>query len=149
MLPKGRRLAIDYGDARVGVAISDLAAILASPYMTLSNKEAISKLINLIHEDEIKVVYLGLPLNLSGASSESAAKAMEFGRQLKSELAGEVVIHLVDERLSTRSAAAKVSKVGGDIGKGRIDQISAAEILEFALQIEKSKGKLAGDELSI
>lgn len=148
MLPKGRRLAIDYGDARVGVAISDFAAILASPYMTFPNNEAIPKLINLIHEEEIMVVYLGHPLNLSGASSESADKALAFGRRLKSEIAGDVVIHLVDERLSTKSATAKVAKAGGHTGKDRIDQLSAAEILEFALQTEKSRGKLAGDELS-
>lgn len=147
MLPNGRRLAIDYGEARVGTALSDVSGILATPYKTFPTAEAIKQIVELILSEEIVVIYLGLPLNLSGKSAEAADKALVFGAQLRSQVDSQILIYLIDERLSTKSAASKMVNVGGVAGRDKIDQLAAAEILEFALQIEKSQGEFAGHEL--
>lgn len=147
MLPSGRRLAIDYGEVRVGTALSDVSGILASPYKTFPTADAIIQLVELAVSEDIAVVYLGLPLNLSGAAGQATEKAVHFGTQLRAALNSRVLIHLIDERLSTKSAAQKMANLGEVVGKNKIDQLAAAEILEFALQIEKSQGELAGREL--
>jgi putative Holliday junction resolvase len=148
MLPSGRRLAIDYGAVRVGTAISDASGIIASPLQTFNFQDALRQISNAVNEYEVSVVYIGLPLHLSGAESNSSSNAREFATQLKELVAAHTQLRLLDERLSTKSAIEKSMLGKGKVDRKLIDQLAAVEILEHALQIEKSSQRLAGYEVT-
>lgn len=148
MLPGGRRIAIDYGAVRVGIAMSDPSSILATPFQTFRNEEALDQVCEIINEYEISVVYVGLPLHLSGEESNSSGKVRDFSSKLRELISDQVSIRLLDERLSTKTATEKAMTGQGRVDREEIDQLAAAEILENALQIEKALNRLAGHEVS-
>ena len=131
----GRRLAFDYGDVRIGVAVCDPDGILATPLEFLSTKDPALKnsILSLYSEYEPAKIYVGLPLNLSGEESEATKKAIAF-----SDLLTQLVscpVKLVDERLTTSSASASLSQAGVNAKDQRkkIDSQSAVIILESGL----------------
>ena len=131
----GRRLAFDFGDVRIGVAVCDPDGILATPLDFLSTKDPAlkSSILALCSEYEPVKIYVGLPLNLSGEESEATKKAIAF-----SDLLTQLVscpVKLVDERLTTSSASASLSQAGINAKDQRkkIDSQSAAIILESGL----------------
>ena len=138
---RGRRIAFDYGDVRIGVAISDPESILASPLTTLSSGDPklFTQISELIAEHEPVALYVGEPLNLSGQSSTSAQKAVSFAEKLRSEF--RLPVTLIDERLSTVSAtnAIRQSGVNAKEARSKIDMAAAVAILEQGLAIEKAK----------
>ncbi len=143
-IPKGRRLAIDVGTKRIGLAISDPSSIIASPLRTVSPEDLIDSLRQLVISEEVSVIYVGLPLHLSGQEGISA----EISRATASEIA-EVLgieVRLLDERLTTTSAL-KNSSGTKKPSKENVDQIAAVALLEFALQSERNRGELAGQRV--
>ena len=138
---RGRRVAFDYGDVRIGVAISDPDSILASPLTTLSSGDPklLAKISELIAEHEPVALYVGEPLNLSGQSSASAQKALAFAEKLRSEF--KLPVTMIDERLSTVAAtnAMRQSGVNAKEARSNIDMAAAVAILEQGLAIEKAK----------
>ena len=131
----GRRLAFDYGDVRIGVAVCDPDGILATPLEFLATKDPSlkSSILALCEEYEPTKIYVGLPLNLSGEESESTKKALAF-----SDLLGRLVscpVKLIDERLTTSSASASLSQSGlsAKDARKKIDSQSAVIILESGL----------------
>ena len=138
---RGRRIAFDYGDVRIGVAISDPDSILASPLTTLSNEDPklFAQIAELIVEHEPVGIYVGNPINLSGQSSKSAEKALAFAEKLRTDF--KLPVALVDERLSTVSAtnAMRQSGVNAKDARSKIDMAAAVAILEQALAIERAK----------
>lgn len=148
MLISGRRLAIDYGDVRIGVSISDPTCIVVSPLTTIRNSGEIEKVLTqvkeIVEENAIVVVYVGLPLHLSGNEGESAAKVRYFVTQLSQTLSKDISVRLFDERLSTASAEREARERGKRLSKSDIDQWAAVSILETALNSEKASGQLAG-----
>ena len=138
---RGRRLAFDYGDVRVGVAVCDPDGILATPVATLKLKDSNfwDQIIALIEEYEPVHIYVGSPKHLSGQSGTSVEKAEVF----KNEIAERTSIDctMIDERLSTVSAAKQLKDSGMNSreSKSAIDQAAAVAILEQALAIEKRK----------
>jgi|UniRef100_UPI00404AB8E7 putative holliday junction resolvase len=138
---RGRRLAFDYGDVRVGVAVCDPDGILATPVATLKLKDSNfwDQIIALIEEYEPVHIYVGSPKHLSGQSGTSVEKAEAF----KNEIAERTSIDctMIDERLSTVSAAKQLKDSGMNSreSKSAIDQAAAVAILEQALAIEKRK----------
>ncbi len=131
----GRRLAFDYGDTRIGVAVCDPDGILATPLEFLATKDPSlkSSLLELFGEYEPVKVYVGLPLNLSGDHSESTAKAIAFSEILSNLIT--CPVELIDERLTTSSASASLSQAGISTKDQRkkIDSQSAVVILESGL----------------
>ena len=138
---RGRRIAFDYGDARIGVAISDPDSILASPLTTLSSGDPklFARISELIAEHEPMAIFVGEPLNLSGESSTSAQKAAIFAEKLRTEF--NLPVTMIDERLSTVSAtnAMRQSGVNSKDARSKIDMAAAVSILEQAIAIEKAK----------
>jgi putative Holliday junction resolvase len=138
---RGRRLAFDYGDVRVGVAACDPDGILATPVATLKLKDSNfwDQIVALIEEYEPVHIYVGSPKHLSGQSGTSVEKAEVF----KNEIAERTSIDctMIDERLSTVSAARQLKDSGMNSreSKATIDQAAAVAILEQALAIEKRK----------
>jgi putative Holliday junction resolvase len=131
----GRRLAFDYGDVRIGVAVCDPDGILATPLDYLESKNPAHKkiILALLSEYEPTKIYVGLPLHLSGQSSEASAKAESFAELLR-QLAT-CPVEMVDERLTTSSASASLSMAGLNSKQARekIDSQSAVLILESGL----------------
>jgi putative Holliday junction resolvase len=144
----GRRLSIDVGKVRIGIAASDFHGILASGVSTIARGKDLSTAIDgikaLISEIEPIEIYVGLPISMSGNHTESTRDALNFARVLNEST--DVEIRLIDERLSTSTASAALRSSGRDSKSGRqiIDQIAATVILEQALELEKSLGGVPG-----
>lgn len=148
---QGARLAIDYGERRIGIAKSDNSRLIASPVVTLDNSESTgsvySAIKDIVSESNAMLVYIGLPLHLSGKESASSEKARVFAGLLKQHLPQEVQIRLLDERLTTSSAVGELKNAGLKSSRESIDQLAAVKILEFALEVERLSGKAAGNEV--
>jgi putative Holliday junction resolvase len=138
---RGRRLAFDYGDVRVGVAVCDPDGILATPVATLKVKDSNfwDQIIALIEEYEPVHIYVGSPKHLSGQSGTSVEKAEVFKNEITERTS--IDCTMIDERLSTVSAAKQLKDSGMNSreSKSAIDQAAAVAILEQALAIEKRK----------
>ena len=138
---RGRRIAFDYGDVRIGVAVSDPDSILCSPLTTLkaTDKNLDNQLSQIIVEHEPVQIFVGRPALLSGADGTASEKAHLFANRLRTIT--DIPIHLVDERMSTISAARNLRDSGKTAkdSKNSIDMAAAVAILEFALDLEKRK----------
>ncbi len=134
----GRRLGIDYGQARIGIAICDVDGMVATPLITLRNdKSLFAKLAELIEEHKIVGVYLGKPKHLSGVEGATVELVSAFAQRFSESF--EIPITYVDERLTSGSAE-KLLKAAGKNSKesrGLVDQLAAVAILELGIQIEK------------
>lgn len=124
-------LGIDHGEARIGVAITDVVGILAHPVETIQVKsvDPIQRIIELIAERGVKQVVIGLPLRMDGSEGDAAEKIRAFGNQLSERI--NLPLSYQDERLTTVSAAAKLHQAGRNSKKQKtmIDQAAAVEIL--------------------
>jgi len=131
----GRRLGVDVGSVRVGVALSDPAPILAAPLVTLSRDERsgsdLDQLAELVAEHEVVEVVVGLPTTLAGRQGKAAASAVAYARRLASRVRP-VPVRLADERLTTVSATRMLSDRGvrGRKQRAVVDQAAAVEILQ-------------------
>lgn len=138
---RGRRIAFDYGDARIGVAVSDPDSILSSPLTTLktTDKNLLKQISEILFEIEPIAIFVGRPALLSGQDGAATEKASEFAEQLRTLTS--VQVEMIDERMSTISAARNLRDAGRNVkdSKNAIDMASAVAILEFALNIEKRK----------
>jgi putative holliday junction resolvase len=134
----GRRLGIDYGQARVGIAICDMDGLVATPLITLKNdKTLFVKLEELITEHNVVGVYLGKPKHLSGVEGATVELVSQFAQRFDESFS--LPITYVDERL-TSGGAEKLLKSAGKNAKesrGLVDQLAAVAILELGIQIEK------------
>jgi putative Holliday junction resolvase len=101
-----RVLALDYGSARCGVAVSDPTGVLATPLEPVlkpAGRQGMGKLLALVREIEAERVIVGLPLSLSGEDSAQTREARDFASVLEKRLGG-VPVELYDERFTTRLA---------------------------------------------
>jgi putative Holliday junction resolvase len=141
MMERGRRIAFDYGDVRIGVAVSDADSILSSPLITLkaTDKNLSSQISQIFTEIEPVSIYVGRPALLSGNDGLATEKANEFVALLRSIT--QVPIEMIDERMSTISAARNLRDAGRNAkdSKNAIDMAAAVAILDFAIEIEKRK----------
>lgn len=134
----GRRIAFDYGDVRIGVAVCDPDGILSTPLATLASKDpGIKKQIaEFIEEYEPVKFYVGHPKMLSGQEGIAVSKVLAFTEMLTSNF--DIPVVLVDERLSTISAAKQLRESGINAKDARsvIDAAAAIAILEQGLANE-------------
>ena len=140
-MQRGRRIAFDYGDVRIGVAASDPDSILSSPLTTLktSEKNLLNQIAELVKELEPVQIFVGNPALLSGKDGAASEKAVLFAEQLR-EIT-DVEILMVDERMSTISAARNLRESGKNAkdAKESIDMAAAVGILEFGISLQKSR----------
>lgn len=142
---KGVRLAIDVGSVRVGVARCDPDQIMALPLSTLANDElTIEKIISSANDFSAELIYVGKPVSLNENETASTFLATDFAIELSSIT--KIPVHLLDERLTTVSAKNVIKDAGKTEKKSRsyVDQVAAVILLEQAIAIEKSTGRLAG-----
>ncbi|HEX3789387.1 MAG TPA: Holliday junction resolvase RuvX [Pseudonocardiaceae bacterium] len=132
---RGRRLAVDVGSVRVGVALSDPSPLLATPLVTLSRDEKggrdFDQLTELVNEHEVVEVVVGLPRTLAGRTGTAALLACAYADELAGRITP-VPVRMADERLTTVTAARMLSQRGVKGRKQRavVDQAAAVEILQ-------------------
>ena len=135
----GRRIAFDYGDVRIGVAVCDPDGLVATPLEVISSKDPslIANIRVLIEEYEPVKLYVGRPKMLSGTDSTAVDKANAFAEKLTNHF--DIEITMIDERLSTVSAARSLREAGVDAksAKSKIDSVAAVAILNQGLAIDK------------
>ena len=140
-MQRGRRIAFDYGDVRIGVATSDPDSIICSPLTTLksSDKSLLKSIAEIFLEIQPIQIFVGRPALLSGKDGAATDKAIAFADVLRGITEIEVI--MIDERLSTVSAARNLLEAGKSAkdSKDSIDMAAAVGILEFAIDLEKRK----------
>ena len=128
-----RILALDYGDKKIGVAISDPMQVIAKPFKTLNNttnKDTLLKLNHIISEYDIEEVVVGLPLTLKNKYSIQTEKVITFIKFLKKNIS--ISVHSYDERFSSKIAIQSLIQQGIKTGhnKKEIDKTAAAIFLQ-------------------
>ncbi|MFC3513480.1 Holliday junction resolvase RuvX [Amycolatopsis halotolerans] len=147
---RGRRLAVDVGSVRVGVALSDPAPVLASPLVTLSrdakDDSDLDRLADLVTEHEVVEVIVGLPRTLANRQGAAADIAVAYAEKLAGRV-GDVPVRLADERLTTVTASRMLSQRGVKGRKQRavVDQAAAVEILQAWLDAAAAHRARKGD----
>jgi putative holliday junction resolvase len=147
MLPRGRRLGVDVGKVRVGVALSDPDGILASPLVTVprdmgaaadSVPADIAELARLVREHEAVQVVVGLPVRLDGSEGIAAIDIRAYAERL-ARAVGHVPVILADERMSTVVASRRLAERGvrGKRQRAVVDQAAAVEILQSWLDAQR------------
>ena len=128
-----RILGLDYGERRIGIALSDPLGIIAKPLTVLDRKiipDYISQLSDIILNKQVTAVVVGLPLTLMGKESKQTEIVLSFIKQLKETLSIPVIT--IDERLSSVAAEKSLQEQAIKTGhnKGRIDETAAAIFLQ-------------------
>lgn len=140
----GRRIGLDPGTVRVGVAVSDFHGLLATAREPLPAGDVESLDALIVEVDPIEIV-VGLPLGMDGSRGAAAAKASEFARTLAERAF--VPVRLVDERLSTVQAQRGFHDQGRSVrqSRGMIDSAAAEVVLQHALDTERASGQAPGE----
>lgn len=134
----GRILGVDFGDTRTGLAVSDISRFLASGIGYVSpggiDKTA-QKVAEVATEHKVGAIVVGLPKNMDGSEGFRAERCREFAALLYEKLGAQIPIAMIDERLTTMSAARYLNETNtrGSHRKGVIDTLSAQIILQNAL----------------
>lgn len=131
--PGPRAAALDYGRARVGLAVADELGILAHPrpfIPAVPPARCLRDIARFVKEENVSLLLLGLPTNMDGSEGPSARRVRKFAEALAT--ASGVPIAFIDERLSTVQAQARLHEAGRTekTSKGRIDSASAAVLLQ-------------------
>lgn len=146
---RGVRLALDWGEARIGVAACDRDGMLAFPVATIrAGDAALTELGVLVSEHEPIEVLVGLPRSLSGGEGPAAARMRGHAEQLAATIG--VPVRLVDERLTTVTASRRLRESGkrAHQQRGVIDAAAAVAILEQAIALERGRGERPGELVS-
>ena len=128
-----RILGIDYGDVRVGLALSDLTQAIAKPFKTINYKnfdDLLDQLKMIIIDNKVCKLVVGVPYNMKGEDTKQTIKVKEFISFLEFNLSYDIAF--VDERLSSVEAEKTMHKMNIKTGhnKGDIDKIAASVILQ-------------------
>lgn len=131
-----RWLAIDYGEKRIGIAISDPLKMFVTPFDTIindSDENVINALLEIFKSQKIEKIILGLPLNLAGEDTIKTGEIRDFYNKLTSKTS--IPVELWDERYSTADAGNFLKQKGLNWKESRkhIDRIAAAIILKSYL----------------
>jgi|GEM_PF-240119 len=140
--PRGRVAAVDFGKARIGLAISDAERILASPAGTIprrSEAEEAAFFCRFAKENEVTLWVVGLPLHLSGEESPLSQEARAFGQWL--ERVTGIPVVFMDERFSTCEAEAALAAAGLKASKRRRKRDTVAAQMILAAFLESSRAK--------
>jgi putative Holliday junction resolvase len=139
----GRILAIDWGEVRIGLAISDESQTLASPIETLSRRQGkrfpLHRFLDIAAQHRPVGLLVGLPLSPEGTEKDSASAARELGELLAERT--RLPLELWDERMSSARALAAIREQGGSTRrrKGDVDALAAAVLLQHFLDTRKNR----------
>ncbi|MHA7282755.1 Holliday junction resolvase RuvX [Arthrobacter sp. TMS2-4] len=156
--PFGPKLGVDVGKVRVGMAGCDREGLIATPIRTLKRDARKNNDIRILVREAVErgavQIIVGLPRNLSGREGASAEMAREYAGLLVEELARQshpAPVRLVDERLSTVSAhrSLHAAGIGSRDHRKVVDQVAAVEILQHAIDMQRSRGQDVGDPVPV
>ncbi|MFW5800151.1 MAG: Holliday junction resolvase RuvX [Spirochaetota bacterium] len=137
----GRILCLDYGDVRIGVAVSDPTETIASAkkYIKGNVDNYIDNIISIIKELNIEKLVIGLPLNLKGRNSQKTKEVKNFYNKMKELL--DIPVELWDERFSTLTAEQHLreANIKGKKQRELVDSLAAQIILQNYLDSKKYK----------
>ncbi len=133
----GKALGVDWGARRIGLAVSDDTRTIARTLPVVEvhpRRDPTKAVIAVVAENDVDTIVIGNPLHMSGEESETGRRVARFKALLEGALPG-IRIVLRDERLTSREAELLLRERGGKpgSGKGRIDQLAAAIILQSYL----------------
>ena len=128
-----RILAIDYGDVRVGLALSDLTCTISKPFKTISYinlEDLLNQIFIITKENQVNKIVVGLPYNMKGDDTKQTIKVREFVSALQDKMGYK--IELIDERLTSSEAEKFMHQMNIKTGhnKGKIDKLAASIILQ-------------------
>lgn len=134
-------MALDVGDKKIGVSLSDPMRILASPLLTISRKNdefTFLEITNLVNKHGVMKLIIGMPYSLDGTIGPQAEKILSFKDKIVALLNIDIVLH--DERLTSVTADQKLREAGTKSGrlKDKMDAAAATVILQSYLDEEKS-----------
>ncbi|KUJ50202.1 Holliday junction resolvase RuvX [Chryseobacterium sp. JAH] len=133
----GQILAIDYGKARCGLAVTDDMRIIASALKTVETKFLMEFLKKYFNENKVEDIVVGLPTDLKGNLSEVETDILKFIESFKIEFPN-IQVHRLDERFTSKMASFFISQSGKSKKqrqeKGLIDKVSATIILQNFLE---------------
>jgi len=140
-----RKLGIDYGDSRVGIAITDALNITVQGLETIhhqgNDKIVLKRLEEILNEYEIDTLVIGMPINMNGSKADRVEVTEKFIHKLKCKF-NKIEIETIDERLTTVAAHKTMNFLNVDKTKKKniVDTISAVYILEtYMKKIENKK----------
>ncbi|MDO5629342.1 MAG: Holliday junction resolvase RuvX [Mobilicoccus sp.] len=151
----GVRLGVDVGAARVGLAASDPAGVLATPVATLprdpdsGSASDLAAIVDVVAERDALEVIVGLPRSLSGEEGPAAAEARRYAVALAKRITP-TPVRLVDERMTTVDAHRHLHASGraGRQHREVVDQAAAVLILQTALDAERASGTAPGERVT-
>ncbi len=137
-------MAVDYGDARTGLAVCDRTEFLASPVGVIQEKsfaKVAEKIVYASREFDVGMIVIGLPRNMDGSEGPRAEKSRKLAGVLSSIVP--IPVELWDERSTTVSAAAILTENGtfGKKRKEQLDAVAATVILESYMAYRRNTGK--------
>ena len=137
-----RYLAIDHGEKRTGLAVSDASETLVSPHSVIETQkehELLRRVISIITDEKIEGIVIGLPFNMDGTEGPRAKKVRAFGKSLSGRV--QIPIRFHDERLSSFEAEQLMTglELTRKKKKKRLDAIAAAEILKAFLDTKQNQ----------
>ena len=132
-----KTLAIDFGERRVGVAISDPSGRISLPLATLERQndaQVIDNLAEIVRDQGVELIVIGEPRRLDGSRGDAAARVASFARKLQGTIA--LPYLLVDETLTSREAERRLRQAGIDPRKSpeKVDALAAQILLEEVLE---------------
>jgi len=144
----GRILAIDWGERRIGVALSDESRTIAAPHTVIHRGASLDKdlarIADMVIQEEVDLVVLGMPVRLDGTMGPEADGVAEVAGKLGDRI--EVPVETWDERFST--VAAERTLIGGDVSRKRrknlVDQVAAALFLQSYMDWDIRRKKPSG-----
>ena len=139
---KKRILGVDFGNARTGVALSDISGFLASGVGTIKSTgflKTAEEVAKIAKEKDVGLIVLGHPINMNGTLGESSERIMKLADSIREQT--DIPVVLFDERCTTMAAAQilNLTDTGGQKRKDIIDALSAEIILQNYLDSEKRK----------
>lgn len=126
-------LAIDVGEARLGIAIAGAVARLAHPLPAVSAGNAWDELENLCQTENIDAIIVGLPRGLEGQETSQTNFSRDFARKLQEKMPN-TRVYLQDEALTSKQAEKELATSGKSFDKGAVDSLAATYILEDFLR---------------
>ena len=139
MAERGRVMAIDYGEKRIGLALSDPTRTIASPLGHIvrraGKRPPLAEIMRRAAEHEVKALVIGLPLDQEGDDTARATEVRAIAVELEKRTA--MPVTLVDERYTTAAALRTVREMGGSTRgrKGDVDALAATILLQHALRL--------------
>ena len=140
---KGRILAVDWGERRIGLALSDETQTLAQPLTTLTRRAGkrfpMAQLLEQVTRHQVVAIVVGLPLDESGAEGDAAHAARALADDIKGRVGANLEVAMWDERMTTARVLAAVREMGGSTRgrKADVDAMAAALLLQHYLDTRR------------